>query len=92
MSLEDIIKLSELSNYNLDRNKTGESILYKLIEKLNPVAAKLDSETQAKYENVLGMADSKILNGNHQHLEDAVSHYYMCKEEVVKQRNSGRTM
>ena len=38
------------------------------------------------------MADSKILNGNHQHLEDAVSHYYMCKEEVVKQRNSGRTM
>lgn len=92
MSLEDIIKLSELSNYNLDRNKTGESILYRIIEKLNPVAAKSNIEQQAKYENILEMADPKILNGKHPHLSDAVNHYYACKEAVVKKNDNGRVM
>lgn len=91
MSLEDIIELTELANYNLGRNKTGESNLYKIIQKLNLVAVKVDVNRQEKYENILEMADSKILEGNHPHLDDAINHYKYCKEQV-KNYNVGKTM
>lgn len=91
MNLEDIVELTELANYNLGRSKTGTSNLYKIIEKLNSVAIKLDNDKQQKYENILEMADSKILEGNHPHLSEAVNHYYYSKEQA-KQYNTGKTM
>ena len=92
MSLEDIVELTEVANYNLNRSKTGESSLYKIIEKFNPVAVKMDSNRQEKYENILEMADEKILNGKHPHLKDAIHNYNLYKMEAVNQYNSGKTM
>lgn len=92
MSLEDIVELTEVANYNLNRSKTGESSLYKIIEKFNPIAAKMDTNRQEKYENILEMADDRILNGKHPHLKDAINNYNLYKMEAVNQYNSGKTM